>query len=148
MIGTKAAPIVGPRTHAAWLGSIVFHGAHAFEGSTPDLDRHCARLNQSAVNFKLMPIVNFRHLARACARRHRALTQRVIDSLVRRRRHRDQEDPELCRSCQRRRDLLARQSADVASVIRIDDRQLAIGPFYIRARKLQRDFAHAMGLAA
>ncbi len=33
-------PIMGPRTHAAWLGSSVFDGARAFEGVTPDLDRH------------------------------------------------------------------------------------------------------------
>ena len=41
-------PIVGPRTHAFWLGSSVFDGARAFEGVTPDLDLHCARLNRSA----------------------------------------------------------------------------------------------------
>ena len=37
------APIMGPRTHAAWLASTVFDGARAFEGVAPDLDRHCAR---------------------------------------------------------------------------------------------------------
>ena len=31
--------IMGPRTHAAWLGSMLFDGARAFEGTTPDLDR-------------------------------------------------------------------------------------------------------------
>src|SRR4030081_439239 len=41
-------PIMGPRTHAAWLGSSVFDGARAFEGVTPDLDLHCARGNDSA----------------------------------------------------------------------------------------------------
>src|SRR5690242_14446134 len=41
-------PIFGPRTHAAWLGSSVFDGARAFEGVTPDLDLHCARVNDSA----------------------------------------------------------------------------------------------------
>jgi len=41
-------PIMGPRTHAAWLASSVFDGARAFEGVTPDLDRHCARVNDSA----------------------------------------------------------------------------------------------------
>lgn len=50
-------PIMGPRTHGAWLGSTVFDGARAFEGVTPDLDLHCARVNQSAVNFKLKPVV-------------------------------------------------------------------------------------------
>jgi branched-chain amino acid aminotransferase len=51
-------PIMGPRTHAAWLGSTVFDGARAFEGVTPDLAAHCARVNQSAVNFKLKPVVD------------------------------------------------------------------------------------------
>jgi branched-chain amino acid aminotransferase len=51
-------PIMGPRTHAAWLGSTVFDGARAFEGVAPDLDRHCARVNQSALNFRLKPVVD------------------------------------------------------------------------------------------
>jgi branched-chain amino acid aminotransferase len=51
-------PIMGARTHAAWLGSTVFDGARAFEGVAPDLDRHCARVNQSAINFKLKPVVD------------------------------------------------------------------------------------------
>ena len=51
-------PIMGPRTHGAWLGSTVFDGARAFEGVTPDLDLHCARVNQSARNFKLKPAVD------------------------------------------------------------------------------------------
>jgi branched-chain amino acid aminotransferase len=51
-------PIMGPRTHAVWLGSTVFDGARAFEGVAPDLDRHCGRINQSATNFGLKPIVD------------------------------------------------------------------------------------------
>ena len=51
-------PIMGPRTHAAWLGSMVFDGARAFEGVAPDLDLHCARVNQSAANFFLNPLVS------------------------------------------------------------------------------------------
>jgi branched-chain amino acid aminotransferase len=51
-------PIMGPRTHGAWLGSTVFDGARAFEGVTPDLDLHCARVNQSARNFRLKPVVD------------------------------------------------------------------------------------------
>ena len=49
---------MGPRTHAAWLGSTVFDGARAFEGVAPDLDRHCARVNWSASNFGLKPVVD------------------------------------------------------------------------------------------
>jgi len=51
-------PIMGPRTHGLWLGSTVFDGARAFEGVTPDLDRHCARVNQSAINFGLQPLID------------------------------------------------------------------------------------------
>ncbi len=51
-------PIMGPMTHAAWMASVVFDGARAFEGVTPDLDLHCQRLNQSAVSFGLKPVVS------------------------------------------------------------------------------------------
>ena len=50
--------IMGPRTHAAWLGSTVFDGARAFEGVTPDLEAHCARVNHSAEKFLLKPVVS------------------------------------------------------------------------------------------
>ncbi|WP_442756758.1 branched-chain amino acid aminotransferase [Methylocystis sp. JAN1] len=49
------APILGPRTHGAWLGSMVFDGARAFEGVTPDLDLHLARVNNSAREMLLEP---------------------------------------------------------------------------------------------
>ena len=49
--------ISGPRTHAVWLGSSVFDGARAFEGVTPDLDLHCARVNASAPKLFLKPLV-------------------------------------------------------------------------------------------
>jgi branched-chain amino acid aminotransferase len=51
-------PIIGPRTHAFWLGSSVFDGARAFEGVTPDLDQHCARLNRSAQAMWLKPTMS------------------------------------------------------------------------------------------
>jgi branched-chain amino acid aminotransferase len=51
-------PIMGPRTHAAWLCSIVFDGARAFEGVTPDLELHCARVNDSAKKLFLDPTVS------------------------------------------------------------------------------------------
>lgn len=51
-------PVMGPRTHAAWLCSIVFDGARAFEGVTPDLDLHCARVNDSARKLFLKPTVS------------------------------------------------------------------------------------------
>jgi len=51
-------PFIGARTHAFWLGSSVFDGARAFEGVTPDLDRHCARLNRSARTMWLKPFMS------------------------------------------------------------------------------------------
>jgi len=50
-------PIMGPRTHAAWLCSMVFDGARSFEGVVPDLELHCARVNESAKKMFLKPIV-------------------------------------------------------------------------------------------
>jgi branched-chain amino acid aminotransferase len=50
-------PIMGPRTHAAWLGTSVFDGARAFEGVTPDLDLHFARVNESVKAMCLKAIV-------------------------------------------------------------------------------------------
>ena len=50
--------IMGPRTHAAWLCSVVFDGARAFEGVTPDLELHCARVNDSAKKLFLNPTVS------------------------------------------------------------------------------------------
>ena len=50
--------IMGPRTHAAWLCSVVFDGARAFEGVTPDLELHCARVNDSAKKLYLKPVVS------------------------------------------------------------------------------------------
>ena len=51
-------PIMGVRTHAAWLCSMVFDGARAFEGVTPDLELHCARVNESARKLYLNPTVS------------------------------------------------------------------------------------------
>ena len=51
-------PIMGPRTHAAWLCTSVFDGARAFEGVAPDLDLHCARVNDSATTMCLKPLVS------------------------------------------------------------------------------------------
>jgi branched-chain amino acid aminotransferase len=48
-------PILGPMSHAFWLGSSVFDGARAFEGVTPDLDRHCRRVNASARALTMTP---------------------------------------------------------------------------------------------
>ncbi len=51
-------PILGPRSHAMWLGSSVFDGARQFEGVRPDLDLHCERVNRSAMALGLKPSVS------------------------------------------------------------------------------------------
>lgn len=50
--------IMGPMTNAAWMASVVFDGARAFDGVAPDLDRHCARLIRSARELGLAPPVS------------------------------------------------------------------------------------------
>jgi branched-chain amino acid aminotransferase len=49
------APIMGARSHGAWLASTVFDGARIFEGTAPDLALHCARVNRSAATIGLNP---------------------------------------------------------------------------------------------
>ena len=44
--------------HGAWLGSTVFDGARFFEGVSPDLEPHCARVNASAASLMLTPTVS------------------------------------------------------------------------------------------
>ena len=51
-------PMMGARTHSAWLGSSVFDGARAFEGVAPDLDLHFERVNRSAERMYLKPSVS------------------------------------------------------------------------------------------
>ena len=51
-------PVMGVRSHASWLCSSVFDGARTFEGVTPDLDLHCARVNASATAMHLQPMVS------------------------------------------------------------------------------------------
>lgn len=56
-------PIMGPRTHAAWLGSSVFDGARYFEGVAPDLDLHCQRVNHSADKLGLKATKKWQEIA-------------------------------------------------------------------------------------
>ncbi|MGF1501127.1 MAG: branched-chain amino acid aminotransferase [Paracoccaceae bacterium] len=51
-------PILGAADHGTWLGSLVFDGARAFDGVTPDLDLHCARTNESARRMGLAPVLS------------------------------------------------------------------------------------------
>jgi branched-chain amino acid aminotransferase len=48
-------PLLGALSNATWLASLVFDGARAFEGCTPDLDLHCRRAVQSARALGLKP---------------------------------------------------------------------------------------------
>ena len=48
-------PLLGVRDHATWLASVVFDGARSFEGVAPDLEPHCARVNDSALALGLKP---------------------------------------------------------------------------------------------
>ena len=53
---------------------MVFDGARAFEGVTPDLELHCARVNHSATTFMLKPLISTEHwveLAREGVKRFR-----------------------------------------------------------------------------
>jgi branched-chain amino acid aminotransferase len=49
-------PLIGPTSHAMWLGSTVFDGSRWFDGIAPDLDLHCRRVNRSATAMGLKPI--------------------------------------------------------------------------------------------
>lgn len=44
--------------HGSWLGTTVFDGARMVNGLTPDLDRHCARVNRSAEALMITPTVS------------------------------------------------------------------------------------------
>ena len=43
--------------HGSWLGTTVFDGARYANGLTPDLDKHCARVNASAKALMIKPTV-------------------------------------------------------------------------------------------
>ncbi len=51
-------PIMRAADHGTWLGTLVFDGARKFEGTCPDLDRHCQRVNDSAVAMGLKPTMS------------------------------------------------------------------------------------------
>jgi branched-chain amino acid aminotransferase len=44
--------------HGSWLGTTVFDGCRRFEGVTPDLEAHCARVNRSAEALMITPTVS------------------------------------------------------------------------------------------
>lgn len=44
--------------HGIWQGTSVFDGARLFDGLTPDLDLHCARVNRSAEALMITPTMD------------------------------------------------------------------------------------------
>jgi len=50
-------PVMNAADHGTWLGSLVFDGARAFDGIAPDLEPHCARVNNSAGVMGLKPTI-------------------------------------------------------------------------------------------
>ncbi len=48
-------PIMNAADHGTWLGTLVFDGARAFDGLTPDLRPHLERVNRSARTMGMEP---------------------------------------------------------------------------------------------
>lgn len=49
--------VINAADHGAWLGTTVFDGARLFDGLSPDLEAHCARINRSARALMITPTV-------------------------------------------------------------------------------------------
>jgi len=58
--------ILGPLDHAFWMASVAFDGARAFDDTVPDLDRHCARLIDSAKGLLLQPTLGLDEIVGLC----------------------------------------------------------------------------------
>lgn len=63
---TEPPRILGPLDHAFWMASVAFDGARAFGGLVPDLDRHCARLVDSARTLLLAPDLETAEIEALC----------------------------------------------------------------------------------
>ncbi len=59
-------PVMNAADHATWLGTLVFDGARRFDGVSPDLDRHCQRVNNSALTMGLKPMVSTSDMVALC----------------------------------------------------------------------------------
>ena len=57
-------PVLAPNSQAMWLSTIVFDGARSIAGHTPDLDRHCQRLNKSAELLGMIPTETWEEVER------------------------------------------------------------------------------------
>ncbi len=58
--------IIGPMSPGFWFGSAVFDGSRAFGGLAPDLDRHCARVIESAKKLNMNPPVTAEEVTALC----------------------------------------------------------------------------------
>ena len=55
---TDNPKLLGPADHAFWMASMVFDGARAFRGLTPDLDLHCQRVVRSAEKMLMLSLIH------------------------------------------------------------------------------------------
>ncbi len=72
-------PILGSADHGTWLGTLVFDGARRFEGVSPDLDRHCERVNHSALTLGMEPTHTVEQIVALC---HEGLERFAPDEAV------------------------------------------------------------------
>lgn len=58
--------LTGPMDHAFWMASVAFDGARSFDGTAPDLDRHCERLIDSTRKMLLRPTMTAGEVLELC----------------------------------------------------------------------------------
>jgi len=58
--------LTGPMDHAFWMASVAFDGARSFDGTAPDLDRHCERLIDSTKKMLLEPTMSAQEVTALC----------------------------------------------------------------------------------
>ena len=63
---TDNPKLLGPADHAFWMASMVFDGARAFRGLTPDLDLHCQRVVRSAEKMLMKPQLGWEAIQDLC----------------------------------------------------------------------------------
>ncbi|CAP42057.1 branched-chain amino acid aminotransferase [Bordetella petrii] len=63
---TDNPKLLGPADHAFWMASMVFDGARAFDGLTPDLDLHCQRVVRSAEKMLMKPRLGWQQIRDLC----------------------------------------------------------------------------------
>ena len=72
--------LLGPMDHAMWMASVAFDGARAFDGLAPDLDRHCARLIDSARKMLLTPTMTADQIHDLCRQAIRRLPRETAQA--------------------------------------------------------------------